>query len=111
MALYGLYFLTEDGKEHVRPIVEHDGERWFVADLPETPTKEPRRPERIICIEYLAKENPPPGIRADVALSAPVDREVLEGRQLSQRPRVMCKPDLFIDDADFDYRHPRLPPL
>jgi hypothetical protein len=101
MAFRMLYLRTDDGEQFTFPIVEYEGERWLaVADRRNKPAKGPWRPSRIICLADLETKTPPSGIKADWALKRPFDREVLEGRRLSRKPRVIPEPDIDLNNID-----------
>jgi hypothetical protein len=99
MAIRRLFLLTDDGQEHVCPVVEFEGEPWFVPAFLDGDPK--GRPARIICLTDLAKKNSLAPKNVDLALADPLDRKVFNGEKLSRKPRVIPEPDIIITDSDF----------
>jgi hypothetical protein len=102
MAVRKLLFRTEDGSPFIGDVIEYEDDFWLVPEWLEGPTKGTLCPARIICLRDLPTENPGPQYRADWALTNPLRRDILEGRRVSQKPRVIPQPDIILrEDRDF----------
>ena len=80
--------------------IEHEGKLWLVPEWLDGTTKGTVRPARIICLRDLPIENPGAQYR-DVhwELRYPLNRDILEGRRLSRKPRVIPEPDIILNET------------
>jgi hypothetical protein len=104
MALRKLIFQTlEGGGLFIGDVIEHQGKLWLVPEWLAGPTKGTARPARIICLDGLPlSKRSQHQDHADWALSTPLSTEILEGREASQSPLVIERPDIFLHiDTDF----------
>jgi hypothetical protein len=101
-----LYIRGDDNFPLLGHAMKCDDELWLVPQWYEGPRPRTLKPARIISLAYLhltkaAQDNP-----ADLVLTTPLSRDVLEGRSTGQNPVVIEAPDMVLDeDRDF-YRCP-----
>ena|ERR1700691_3051887 len=102
MAVRKLLFRTEDGSPFIGDVIAYEDDFWLVPEWLEGPTKGTLCPARIICLRGLQTENPGPQYRADWALKGPLHTDILYGRRVSQKPRVIPLPEITLRvDTDF----------
>jgi len=95
-----LLYRTEDGSPFIGPVIDYEDDFWLVPEWLDGPTKGTVRPARIICLRDLPIENPGAQYR-DVhwELRYPLNRDILEGRRLSRKPRVIPEPDIILNET------------
>jgi hypothetical protein len=102
------YIRKEDGQEFIGSIIEYEGKLWLVPEWLEGPTAGTRCPARIICTDGLSLTKAASGSPADFVLAMPLNKDILEGRKVSQNPSVIERPDIYLRvDQDFLRRNPK----
>jgi hypothetical protein len=97
-----MLYRTDDGAIRIGYVIDHEDSFWLVPELLQGPTAGILCPARIICLDGLPQEPAPPDYDADLALTHPLHRDIVEGRRVSAQPLVIERPDIHLrEDQDF----------
>jgi hypothetical protein len=95
-----MYFRDGDSAPLFGTAIRHEGKLWLVPWWNEGPTEGTRSPARIICLSSFAVGSPTPTRSdADLILSRPLNRLVLEGQSEGQNPLVIEQPKIVLNVA------------
>jgi hypothetical protein len=102
MAAWTVRYQLEDGAIRDGHIIAHQDKLWLVPEWLYGPTANKRCPARIICTDDLGLLRAPAESHLDYFLETPLNKDVLEGRRVTQTPYVIPRPDIILSlDSDF----------
>jgi hypothetical protein len=103
MAMKRLLFLKEEGGiPFIGDVIEYQNKLWLVSGWIAGPTAGIECPERIVCLDGLRLDKALPEHNADLVLTTPLSRDILEGRRVSHNPLVIERPEIHLRvDTDF----------
>jgi hypothetical protein len=101
MAVRKVVYRLDDGSPLIGLAIERDGKLWLVPEWLQVPNEDFATPARIICLDGLRLEKAGAQYDADLVLLDPLNKDIHDGRRVSQKPLVIERPDIHLKDTDF----------